>query len=269
MRFRHAPLHSAITLLSTLACLAPPPDDLAPEPALTSAHHALLGADWSPEFQAPSCDDSFPHCDTGALVTKMGALETHSPNTINNSCTDGTQGTWLTDEAITRISVRSSSGDPIRTNSPITIEVEAYVWSTSMDTILVFYSDDANPDTFRLLAALSPALTGFQAYTIPAQTGPTPGTQAVRASIRYGSPSLAPCVGGGGMYNFDDTDDLAFRVDPPLHDRWASPPEGTLHPWSGRSRIGRLQLREHRKGSRRRSSRRRSSLRLRGANSLV
>jgi hypothetical protein len=151
-------------------------------------------------------------CDSGPSLllgrdTLSGGAEPNQPNTINNSCTDGTSGTFHSDESNDRLVVVTTDGSAFAAGK--TVKVSATVWAYSgftSDHLDLYYAANASSPTWVLIATLTPAAAGAQTlsanYTLPSGS-----LQAVRANFRY-TGSASSCSTG----SYDDHDDLIFAV---------------------------------------------------------
>jgi leucyl aminopeptidase len=133
--------------------------------------------------------------------------EPNQPNTINDSCPDGTLGTYHADESNDRLAVSTLDGSALAPGKVVRIDATVWAWVTpSADKLDLYYAADATNPVWTFVATLTPPGSGQRllsaTYTLPA--GPV---QAVRARFRYqGTP--AACLAGG----YDDHDDLVFAV---------------------------------------------------------
>jgi len=136
-----------------------------------------------------------------------GGAEPHQPNTINNSCADGTSGTFHSDESNDRLVIASTDGTALTHGKTAKVTATVYAWSTgSSDALDLYYAANANSPTWVLIGTIVPPAGGAQALS-STFTLPTGALQAVRANFRYqGSPSS--CSTG----SYDDHDDLVFAV---------------------------------------------------------
>src|SRR5439155_15759226 len=160
----------------------------------------------------PKCVNVASGCDTGpSLVlgrdTLSGGAEPNQPNTINNSCADGTSGTYHSDESNDRDVVATTDGSAFAAGK--TVKVSPTVWaysSFSSDHLDLYYAANANSPTWVLIATLTPTAAGAQTlsanYTLPSGS-----LQAVRAQFRYQG-SASSCTTG----SYNDHDDLIFAV---------------------------------------------------------
>src|SRR5208282_3341787 len=87
--------------------------------ALTvSSSSGAQTAVYNSALKAPECATVGTSCDSGPSLLLgrdhlSGGTEPNQPNTINNSCADGTEGTFHSDESNDRIVVTSTSGGPL------------------------------------------------------------------------------------------------------------------------------------------------------------
>ena len=160
--------------------------------------------------QAPSCTTVGRSCDTGAslvLGRDGDGPEPNQPNTINDSCADGTSGTFHVDESNDRLKVTSVDGTNFAPGKQVRIDATVWAWSTpSADSLDLFYTSNAVTPSWTFLGTIVPTVGGAQTlsatYTLPAGA-----LQAVRAQFRYQSTN-ANCSAGG----YNDRDDLVFAV---------------------------------------------------------
>jgi hypothetical protein len=187
-------------------------------------------------LQAPRCGVVGSSCDSGAtlLLGRDGrGPEPSQPNTINDSCADGTSGTFHVDESNDRIRVSTTDGTSFAPGKTVRIEATVWAWtSPGQDRLDLYYAANASSPSWTFLTTLTPSVAG--ASTLSATYSlPSGGLQAVRARFRYQG-SAASC--GTGSYN--DHDDLVFAVVAPTAttifsddfetDRgWARNPGGT------------------------------------------
>jgi hypothetical protein len=163
-------------------------------------------------LKAPKCVSVASGCDSGPSLllgrdTLSGGAEPNQPNTINNSCADGTSGTFHSDESNDRLVVATTDGTALAPGK--TVKVSATVWAYSgftSDHLDLYYAANASSPTWVLIATLTPTAAGAQTlsanYTLPSAT-----LQAVRANFRY-TGSASSCSTG----SYDDHDDLIFAV---------------------------------------------------------
>ncbi len=158
---------------------------------------------------APKCAVAGSECDSVALLDSRGTLspaEPNQPNTLG-SCTDGSSGSYHSDESNDRIVVKTLDGTDFAAGKTVQVEATVYAWSTgTSDHLDLYYAANANSPSWTLITTIDLSSGGTQ--TLSAQyTLPSGSLQAVRANFRYnGSPSTC------GSGNYDDTDDLVFAV---------------------------------------------------------
>jgi len=191
-----------------------------------------LTATYDPTLKAPRCASVGNSCDSGPSLllgrdSMSGGAEPNQPNTINNSCADGTSGTFHSDESSDRIVVATTDGSAFAPGKTVKVTATVWAWNTgSSDALDLYYAADAtNPTWTPIQTSIVPTAGGAQAisatYTLP--TGGS--TQAVRANFRYLG-SASPCSGG----SYDEADDLIFAVGAGAPDFTiaASPPSVTV-----------------------------------------
>ena len=138
--------------------------------------------------------------------------ESNQPNTINDSCTDGTSGTYQTDESLERIRIYTDNNGDFAASSEVTVEatVIAYSGGFAADRALFFYAPNGLDPLWTHFGTLTPTKVGLNVlsaqYTLPAGA-----VQAVRVAFRYDNDdSSSSCVPG----QWSDVDDLIFAVGP-------------------------------------------------------
>ncbi|HLA77297.1 MAG TPA: M20/M25/M40 family metallo-hydrolase [Vicinamibacteria bacterium] len=168
----------------------------------------VVMAAYDSTLRAPRCSGAAAICDSGTLLVGRGTMgpEPNQPNTVNNSCADGNSGTFHVDESNERIRVSSLSGAPFAAGSPVRVEATAWVYSTTQNSLDLYYAADAASPSWVFLATLTPTATGAHAMSAT-YTLPTGSLQAVRARFRYQG-SAAACATG----SYIDHDDLIFAV---------------------------------------------------------
>jgi hypothetical protein len=160
--------------------------------------------------QAPSCTTVGRSCDSGAsLLLGRGTLgpEPNQPNTINDSCADGTSGAFHSDESNDRIKVSTTDGSNFAPGKTVTIAATVWAWTTpSADAADFFYAADATNPVWTFIGTSVPTVAGAQTIS-RTYTLPSGGLQAVRVQFRYQS-TAAACAAGA----YNDRDDLVFAV---------------------------------------------------------
>lgn len=168
----------------------------------TAVYYSTLGA--------PECASVGTSCDSGPSLlvgrdNMSGGAEPNQPNTINNSCADGTVGSFHSDESNDRIVVTSSSG-ALTQGRTATVTATVWAFSATDDALDLYYAANANSPSWVFIKTIKPTKTGAQNLSASFKL-PTGSLQAVRAQFRYGG-SASPCT--TGVYN--DHDDLIFAV---------------------------------------------------------
>jgi hypothetical protein len=161
-------------------------------------------------LQAPRCSTVGPSCDTGpSLVLGRASLgpEPNQPNTIADSCADGTSGTFHSDESNDRIVVSTTDGTGFAPGKTVRIDATVWAWSTpSADGLDLYYAANATSPSWTFIATLTPTVAGAQTLSAT-YTLPSGALQAVRAQFRYQGTASA-CTSGA----YNDRDDLVFAV---------------------------------------------------------
>ena len=165
---------------------------------------------WDSVLQAPKCATLGSACDAGAsLLLGRAALgpEPSQPNTINDSCADGTSGTFHSDESNDRIKVETTDGTDLAPGKTVRINATVWAWTTpSSDAADFYYTANANSPAWTLIGSVVPTAAGAQTLSTT-YTLPSGALQAVRVQFRYQS-SSANCAAGA----YNDRDDLIFAV---------------------------------------------------------
>jgi len=173
----------------------------------------LQTATYNSTLKAPACSGVGAGCDSGPSLllgrdTLSGGNEPNQPNTINSSCSDGTSGTYHSDESNDRLVIQTTDGSTLAPGK--TVKVSATVWAYSgftSDHLDLYYAANASSPTWVLIATITPTAAGAQTlsanYTLPSGGA----SQAVRANFRY-TGSASSCSTGA----YDDHDDLVFAV---------------------------------------------------------
>jgi extracellular elastinolytic metalloproteinase len=162
-------------------------------------------------LQAPKCGTVGISCDTGAALVlgrDSRGPEPNQPNTIADSCADGTSGTFHADESSDRLIVATTDGTNFAPGKTVRITATVWAWTTpSADKLDLYFAANPSSPTWTFITTLTPTVAGAQTlsatYTLPAGA-----LQAVRAQFRYQG-AASPCTSGG----FNDRDDLVFAVD--------------------------------------------------------
>ena len=172
------------------------------------------GAVFDATLQAPKCAQVGIECDSGPVLLRgsgnmSGGSEPNQPNTIGDSCADGSAGSFHIDESIDRLRVFTLDGQPLAPGKQVRLEASTWIFATGNDRLDLYYAPNANAPAWTFLTTLVPAGPGAQTmfFDFPLPSG---NLQAVRARLRYGG-GPASCAANSG---YDDTDDLIFAVTP-------------------------------------------------------
>jgi hypothetical protein len=165
-------------------------------------------ATYDTQLRVPRCAAGASACDSGSLLVGRATLgpEPGYPNTVGTSCSDGTGGTFHSDESVDRIKVSTLDGSPLAAGKTVKVEVTIWAWSGfSSDKLDLYCAGSATAPQWTLLATLSPTKAGEQVlsttYALPAGS-----QQVVRARLRYSGSATGACVPG----SYNDHDDLVF-----------------------------------------------------------
>jgi len=163
-------------------------------------------------LKAPACGTVGSSCDSGPSLLlgrdhMSGGAEPNQPNTINNSCSDGTAGTFHSDESNDRIVVASTSGGALTHGTTATVTATVWAWSGyTSDALDLYYAANANSPSWVFIKTIVPTRAGAQTLSATF-TLPTGTLQAVRAQFRYQG-RASSCTTG----SYNDHDDLIFAV---------------------------------------------------------
>ncbi|NMO18906.1 endopeptidase [Pyxidicoccus fallax] len=188
-------------------------------------------ATFNTALQAPSCGNVCG-CDTGPTLvngrgTLSGGAEPNQPNTIADSCADGSSGTYHSDESVDRVSIKTVDNGPLAAGKQVTASVTVWCWGTS-DALDLYYTTNASAPAWTTLTTNQACTaSGARTFTHTFTLGATTGNHAIRAQFRYGGSASSACVSG----SFNDRDDLVFGVSAAV----ASSPSGKKGNAQGRS----------------------------------
>src|SRR5208282_3360100 len=181
--------------------------------ALTvSSSSGAQTAVYNSALKAPECATVGTSCDSGPSLLLgrdhlSGGTEPNQPNTINNSCADGTEGTFHSDESNDRIVVTSTSGGALTHATTATVTATVWAWSGyTSDSLDLYYAANANSPSWVFIKTIKPTKAGAQSLSATF-TLPTGSLQAVRAQFRYLG-KASSCTTG----SYNDHDDLIFAV---------------------------------------------------------
>ncbi|HTA26075.1 MAG TPA: protease pro-enzyme activation domain-containing protein [Terriglobales bacterium] len=167
---------------------------------------------YSSTLKAPECSAVGISCDSGPSLLLgrdhiSGGAEPNQPNTINNSCADGTTGTFHSDESNDRIVVASTSGNALTHGTTATVTATVWAYSAyNTDALDLYYAANANSPSWVFIKTIVPTKAGAQSLSATF-TLPTGALQAVRAQFRYQG-RASSCTTGA----YNDHDDLIFAV---------------------------------------------------------
>jgi len=168
-------------------------------------------ARYDSSLKVPLCSLVFRSCDSGPSLllgrdSMSGGAEPNEPNTIHNSCADGTAGTFHADESNDRLSLATTNGLDMTQGSIVRVTATVWVADPAQDALDLYYATDAINPAWTLVGTLVPQTSGSQTLTTLLRLRPGP-LQAVRANFRKGG-TRSSCSPG----QYDDHDDLAFAV---------------------------------------------------------
>jgi hypothetical protein len=161
-------------------------------------------------LKAPGCSSVASSCDSGPSLllgraSISGGAEPNQPNTINNSCADGTSGTFHSSESNDRLVIASADGGPLTAGKSAKITATVWAYGTT-DALDLYSAANANSPSWVFLSTITPSASGAQTLST-SFTLPSGGLQAIRANFRYQG-SASSCSTGA----YDDHDDLIFAV---------------------------------------------------------
>ncbi len=161
-------------------------------------------------LKAPGCATVGSGCDSGpSLLLGRGSIsggaEPNQPNTINNSCADGTSGAFHTSESLDRLAIATTDGSNLTAGKSVKITATVWAYSTA-DALDLYSAPNANSPTWTFLSTITPSATGAQTLST-SFTLPSGSLQAIRGNFRYQG-SASSCSTGA----YDDHDDLIFAV---------------------------------------------------------
>jgi hypothetical protein len=167
-------------------------------------------AAYDSNLKAPRCNAGSA-CNSGILLigrdNVSGGIEPNQPNTINNSCADGTSGSFHSDESIDVLKVSTLDGSPFTIGKAVRLDVSVWLYGPTDQLDLYYASDAASPNWTFLATLTPPGPTQSLNKLSTTYVLPSGNLHAVRANFRYGG-TAAACTTGG----YDDHDDLIFGV---------------------------------------------------------
>lgn len=171
----------------------------------------LTTAEYDATLQAPACASSAAWCFSGTLLKGAGPSEANAPNTLADSCLDGTANAYEQSESIEAIQVSAVNGalDP---GADVTIRVRFWAMAANeADQIDLYHAADATAPAWQHIATVTPSAVGLNEEEVPFVL-PTGPLQAIRANFRFAQPGPDACP---ATTTFGDRDDLVFTVDSP------------------------------------------------------
>ncbi len=170
-------------------------------------------ATYNSTYKAPACTSTTCACEapSSLLQCRDGrGPEPNQPNTINNSCADGTSGSCHSDESIESIKVATTDGSNFAVGKTVNITVTAYCYSTA-DRVTLFYSTSAtSPSWSKVGSTQTCSGSGYKTFTFSKTLSGSASTyQAFRAQITYNvDPSSNACYSG----SYNDRDDIVIKL---------------------------------------------------------
>lgn len=165
---------------------------------------------WDAGLKAPACAVAGTYCESGTTVLGRDGKgpEPNQPNTIGATCSDGTSGTFHSDESLDSLRIETTDGSPLAPGKSVVVTAGVWAYSGySSDRLDLYYAADAAAPTWTLIGTFAPTGAGSRtltaSYVLP-NGGPR---QAIRGNFRYQG-SASPCSTGA----YDDRDDLVFAV---------------------------------------------------------
>jgi hypothetical protein len=172
---------------------------------------AVGNATFDPVLKAPRCTTVDKFCDTGGLIdgrdTILNGNELNQPNTINNSCADGTVGAYHSDESQDRLKISTVDGTPLAAGKMVKVDATVFGFAGGGDSWDLWFAPDANNPVWTILTTQPQMGSGLQVLTstFVLPNGPLP---AIRGVWRFVGSNAFPCSGG----SFDEADDLIFAI---------------------------------------------------------
>ncbi len=150
-------------------------------------------------------------CDTGTSVngrdTITGGAEPNQPNTID-TCTDGTSGTYHSDESLDRIVIGDLNSTTFTAGDTVQVNITVWCYGTT-DNLNWVYTNNSVTPSWRAIASINcPSGGSLQTFSQTFALDDAPGNQTIRGVFQYQGSGTATC--GGGAY--DDNDDVTLSV---------------------------------------------------------
>lgn len=150
-------------------------------------------------------------CDTGTSVdgrdTITGGAEPNQPNTID-SCTDGTSGTYHSDESLDRIVITDLNRTTFTEGDTVEVNITVWCWGTADNLNWVYTNNSASP-SWRVINSLNcPSGGSLQTFSTTFVLDEVTGDHTIRGVFQYNGNSATTCGAGG----YDDNDDVTLTV---------------------------------------------------------
>ncbi len=158
---------------------------------------------------------SSPCIATSAMIRSVdnagGIAEFNQPNTVDG-CTDGTYGTYLTDESVENITITDLNNTFFRAGDTINIKTTVHCWGTGLsDNINIVYTNntETTPDSWRVIDSVDPCPSGgMNVFSFNFTLDNRTGNHSIRVIIEYNGATTDTC----GTGNYDDNDDVSIKV---------------------------------------------------------
>ena len=175
--------------------------------AFTISGASVTMASYDATLKAPKCGAVTVLCDSGTLLVGRGPLgpEPNSPNTIGNSCSDGSEGAYHSDESIDRIVIQGNDGLALTSGRLAKVDIDIWAYGPG-DHLDVYYTSNAASPLWTYFGSADITVAGAQTWELTYNL-PQGALQALRVQLRWQG-ATSPCT--TDIYN--DHDDLIFAV---------------------------------------------------------
>mmetsp|Transcript_42471 Transcript_42471/g.76522 ORF Transcript_42471/g.76522 Transcript_42471/m.76522 type:complete len:516 (-) Transcript_42471:55-1602(-) len=163
---------------------------------------------WNSKTDVPRCQNTGSECSSADLLIGRGSFGRGSESRANtlDSCSDGNAGSYLSDESVERVTVKSNTKSDIREGDTVVIEADVFCHSKRSVADIYHARNPSNP-VWTYIGTSRCTKDGHKKITAHCTLTEGKPEQAVRVNIRQ-SGSRNSCPGG----SYDDTDDLVFQV---------------------------------------------------------
>jgi Carboxypeptidase regulatory-like domain/Bacterial Ig-like domain (group 2) len=173
-----------------------------------AANLTVVQAVYDPALKAPACHDITSGCDSAMWLAGSGSTESNQPNTIANSCPDGSGSGHSA--IVDSIVIHTTDGSALVAGRHFLVEASVRLTVAVARIRLYFANDAQNPvwspaSDFDVPAAWSGTRITLAGSDWPAGGAPL---QAIRVSFSATNQFSSACATGTD----DDNDDLVFRV---------------------------------------------------------